>query len=78
VTLRRSETLQDWNEFSLNIYNVTGIRVTNLVRKNLSSGEYCWFWDGSNSRGGKLTSGIYLAQIEWGSVRAKKKVVLLN
>ena len=43
----------------LDIYNVLGQRVIQLVNKNQPAGENYVIWDGKNSSGNYLSSGVY-------------------
>lgn len=62
---------------SLNIYNLLGRVVTTLVDGQNVAGYYQVLWNGKNSSGQDVGSGVYFYRIKAGSfVRAKKLVLL--
>ncbi len=61
------------------IYDVLGKEVrTILESKNLSAGKNWVVWDGKNNLGEKVSSGIYLYQIQAGKFRQSRKMLLLR
>ena len=51
-------------EVTLTIYNIMGRTMYTLVQGNRSAGEYSIQWNGRNSRGEKLPSGVYFYRLE--------------
>ena len=66
------------NTFSLDIYNIKGVRVMTLASGRLEEGDCCWFWNGRGSGGRKLPSGIYMARFSTGRLRTERRVVILD
>jgi hypothetical protein len=60
------------------IYNVSGQKVKTLLKERLFAGEYRLIWDGTDERGQRVSSGIYLFRVEAGPFRHTKKMVLLR
>lgn len=59
------------------IFDLRGALVRTLHRGPLRSGENRFSWDGSDSRGARLPSGVYVCRVEApGSVTARKLVVI--
>ncbi|MBC8185075.1 T9SS type A sorting domain-containing protein [candidate division KSB1 bacterium] len=61
---------------SLSIYNLMGQKIKNLVEKKLPFGIYEKIWDGTNSAGKKVASGIYIYKLKTGSYSCSKKLIL--
>lgn len=62
----------------LAIYDVSGQRVRLLVDETLAAGRQRVFWDGRNSSGAPVASGVYFARVEAGSFRASTRIVVLH
>lgn len=64
---------------SLKIYDVLGNLVTTLVdNKDFASGSYEAVWDGKNSFGASVASGMYIAELEYGNFSKTIKMQLLK
>lgn len=62
----------------LAIYDATGKLVRVLVNEMLNPGNYKVNWNGDNSSGSRVVSGIYFYRLESSSYQATKKMVLLK
>lgn len=62
----------------LRIYDVAGRRVRTLVDEVHVPGAYSVMWDGRNSRGNKVSTGIYFYQLIAGNKSISKKIVLFS
>lgn len=62
----------------LKIYNVAGQLVRTLANGIQPAGGYAMLWDGLNEWGAKVSSGVYLIQINAGPFRATRKMLLLQ
>ncbi len=51
---------------NINIYDVNGKWITTLVNKNISSGMHLVKWNGLDSRGMEVASGLYLVTMKFG------------
>ena len=60
------------------IYNILGQRVATPVDEMLDAGSHSVIWDGRNSSGSPVASGIYFYTIQSGNNFASKKMLLLR
>ncbi len=60
------------------IYNIKGQKVKTLVNENQIAGAHNVIWDGSNSRGQKVASGIYFYKFQAGEHLESRKLHLLK
>jgi hypothetical protein len=63
---------------SLDIYDILGRKVRNLVSGNSSSGYASVLWNGKNDSGKDVASGIYFYQVKAGDFSVTKTLVLLK
>ncbi len=63
---------------SISIYDILGRNVITLVNEQKNAGSYTVEWNGKNSSGIQVTSGIYFYQLEAGQFATTKKMVLLR
>jgi hypothetical protein len=61
---------------SLKIYNVAGQLVRTLVNETMAAGIHTVTWDGANSNGEKVASGIYFYKINAGDFSKTMKMVM--
>jgi len=61
---------------SINVYDITGRLVKTLVNKQVTTGEYKIFWDGTNSSNQPAASGIYFVRLITNENKNIQKVVL--
>ena len=63
---------------SLEIYNYSGQKVQTLVNEKLNSGNYNFIWNGDNSGGIKVKSGIYFYRFIAGQTEKIRKADLVR
>ena len=63
---------------TLTVHNVAGQEVTRLVDQVLDAGSYHVTWDGTDSQGVKVGSGVYVFRMVAGSFAESKRVTLLK
>lgn len=63
---------------TLKIYNAAGSLVNTLIDREISPGVYSVEWNGTDSRGMKVSSGIYFYNLRTGSFSATKKMMVLR
>jgi len=66
------------SEVSLKVYNVLGQEVKTLVNLRQNAGRYRATWNGEDSGGQKVTSGIYFYQLRAEGVSLVRKMILLK
>ncbi|MBC8186535.1 T9SS type A sorting domain-containing protein, partial [candidate division KSB1 bacterium] len=62
----------------LSVYNIVGEKVAVLDSGKKSAGNYMVFWDGKNSKGYSLPSGLYLYRLDAGEFKSMKKMFLIK
>ena len=63
---------------SLSVYDLSGRLVRTLVDGPRAAGHYSVEWDGSDSSGKQVASGVYLYRLDTGDLTSAKKAVLLR
>jgi len=71
-SLARSETVE------INIYDVSGRFIRNLVSGVQTSGSHTVEWDGKNDSGNDVSSGIYFYQLRSESFKVVKRMLLIS
>ena len=62
----------------LKIYNLFGQEIRTLVDEFQSEGEKTLLWDGFNTKGQKVSSGIYVCQIKADSFSKSNKMIVIK
>ena len=62
----------------LQVFDVTGSLVKTILDEAISAGNREAAWDGTNTAGAKVASGMYLYRIQAGNFTAVKKMVMLK
>lgn len=73
---RISYTLGIDSHVNLEIYNLKGQKVDSLVNGTQNAGTHSTIWKGIDSRGSKVSSGIYFYRLKVGSQTVTKKILL--
>ncbi|RKX25595.1 MAG: hypothetical protein DRP47_09565 [Candidatus Zixiibacteriota bacterium] len=71
-SLPRSEDVQ------LDVLNVMGQQVASLVNGRIKAGTHTVTWNGKNSKGGDVASGIYLYRLSAGDYISSRKMLLVR
>jgi hypothetical protein len=64
------------SQVSLSIYSSTGTLVNTLCNSSLLPAHYSLLWDGSDLRGRKVGTGVYLVRLEAGAFTSTRKLVV--
>ena len=70
--------LPEMSHVSLDIYNVAGELVSRLVNEKKNQGWHSVSWNGVDSSGEHLSSGVYFYKLSTGNKTVTKKMVLLR
>ncbi|NIA30773.1 MAG: DUF3160 domain-containing protein [Actinobacteria bacterium] len=62
----------------LEIFNINGRFIKEIVNSSLSAGSYTFFWNGKNELGRQMSSGIYYCRLQAGKYVNVKRMVLLR
>jgi len=62
----------------LEIFNINGRFVKQIVNASLSGGSYTFFWNGKNEHGRQMSSGIYYYRLRASEFVDVKRMVLLR
>jgi len=62
----------------IRIYNTLGQLIIELVNQEQSAGRYRIVWNGKDTFGHRLASGVYVYTIQAGEFRQAKKMVMLK
>lgn len=71
-------SIKDASDVTLAIYDVAGGRVRELVNEHRAPGAYKVVWDGTNTKGSQVASGVYFYKLVAGSFVETKKMVMLK
>jgi len=77
-TTRIEFTLPRQARVTVNVYNILGQRVRQLVDQTLPGGEHFTTWDGTDQNNQRVASGLYFYRVRAGDLVDSKKMVLLK
>jgi hypothetical protein len=63
---------------TLEIFNVLGEHVTTLVNRYLTTGNYSVTWNGDDSKGNVVTSGVYFYRLSAGEFSQTRKMMMVK
>jgi len=63
---------------SIDVYNLRGQKLKSLVSGELPIGKHQIAWDGRDSHGKQVASGIYIIKLKQDQASAVSKVILLK
>jgi len=66
------------SDVSIEIFNILGEHIRTILNKNLTTGFHKYSWDGINSQGQNVTSGIYIYSIRVGNQIFSNKIILMR
>jgi hypothetical protein len=62
----------------VDIFDVSGKLIKNLVDKKMTQGEYSVIWKGDDNKGNSVSAGTYFYQIRTGDLSQSKTMILLK
>lgn len=71
-------TIDNDGQVTIKLYNIAGELVRTLVDESRSAGTYIESWNGKNSEGETVASGIYLCFIEAPGIKVIKKAAVIK
>jgi hypothetical protein len=77
-TTEISFALKEAGFVSLRVYSITGQLVKTITSGEFESGEHSVIWDGRNSEGRDVSSGIYFCVLSTDNGRASRSMTLLR
>ena len=63
---------------TLNIYNIRGEKVKQLIGAHISTGQYSVIWDGNDESGKPISTGIYFYKLKTEDFQQTKKMILMK
>jgi len=63
---------------TIDVYNITGQKVRNLLSENMAPGNYTVVWNGKDDVGLPAASGVYLFRLEMGSTSLSHRMLLMR
>ena len=70
--------VQETENVTLKVYDVSGKLVATLVDKVQCSGDHSVIWDGRNSSGVAVSPGVYLYRLETGYSVSTREMILIR
>jgi flagellar hook assembly protein FlgD len=71
-------SLKEAGRVKLNIYNLKGQLVKQLLDTEVSAGDHQVVWDGKDDRGNSVASGIYFYRMQAQNYQATNKMMLMK
>ena len=71
-------SLKENSKVSLDIYNIKGQKVKQLISGQLSAGQHSVVWNGKDDNGKSVSSGIYFYKMKTGNYNETRKMLLLK
>jgi len=76
TTIRYS--LSNNGPVKIQIYNIKGQLIRNLVNENKKAGNYTVIWNGKDEQGKSVSSGIYFYRMQSSKYSATQKMMLMK
>jgi predicted outer membrane repeat protein len=71
-------SLKENSKVTLNIYNIKGQKVKQLVSHQRSAGQHSVVWNGTDDSGKSVSSGIYFYKLKAGDFQKVRKMILIK
>jgi flagellar hook assembly protein FlgD len=78
VTSVEFDVPDEGGPLNISVFDVAGRLVTTLYSGHHEPGTHSVTWDGRDTRGRSVASGIYFARLSAGEFQASRKMVLLK
>jgi len=73
-----SYSVRENTPVSIEIYNVKGQKVRNLVKSVKEAGEHTVVWNGTDDNGRAVSSGVYYFKMNAGKYSSTKKMIMMK
>ena len=70
--------LKEAGKVTINVYNVTGQKINTIFQGELAFGRHIATWDGNNSEGFPVSSGLYFYSLKTENYFTAKKLIILR
>lgn len=70
--------LEEGDNVSLVIYNISGQKVRSLLSESFSPGKHSVVWDGCDDNGRKVSTGVYIGRLVSGKFEATRKMMVMK
>ncbi|MEJ2053178.1 MAG: FlgD immunoglobulin-like domain containing protein [Calditrichaceae bacterium] len=71
--------MPDPGKISIKIYNLLGEEIFTLFKGSLDTGRHLFTWNGTNIKGQKCPSGVYIYQVTaQNGFKASNKMILMK
>jgi len=71
-------SLKENSKVSINIYNIKGQKVKQLVSDQLPAGQHSVVWNGKDDNSKSVSSGIYFYNLKTGNFQKVRKMILMK
>ncbi len=71
-------SIPEASKVDLSVYNIKGQKVKTLVNESIPAGEQSIIWNGRDSNGKRVGSGVYFYKMEAGDFQKVKKMILIK
>lgn len=71
-------TLTQKAEISIDVYDVSGRKVSTIANGKFESGKHDILWNRKNEKGVRIPQGVYFVRLRAGQVEAHEKLILIN
>jgi flagellar hook assembly protein FlgD len=66
------------SQVKVSIYNTLGREIKTLVNREQNNGSYIIQWDGNDTYGNRVSSGVYLYHLNANSFNQTRRMILLK
>ncbi len=67
--------LPNSQKVQIDVYSLNGKKIKTLLNNNMNAGYHTIIWNGTDSNGGKVSSGVYLYKLRSGNKIFTKKMI---
>ena len=66
------------SDITIDVYDMRGRMIRNLINKNQSAGHYSIEWHGNDHSGNNVSAGVYIYQLRAGNKTLNQKMILMK